>query len=121
MVRVATADTEVLGYHISKGAFINCNSYVCDKPLANVKEEVRSERSRRQKSGFEWFRQGVDEEKNEEEEESMDMSEFRPERWLDEHGHFEPKKLPRLAFSLGPRGCFGALPFFSRPLSISQA
>lgn len=109
MVRVATRDTDVLGYPIPKGAFINCNSFVCDAPQDGVPESARSERSRRQKRSFRWFRRDGKEDVGMD----LEMDEFRPERWLDGEGRFDVRRYPRLAFSLGPRGCFGESFFFS--------
>ena len=94
LVRVATVDTQVLGYPIPKGAHIVCSSYVAEEPF-QIPEGLRSPRSQDSKSNV---RSLYDPD---------GMDGFRPERWLDVNGSFEPKSLPRLAFSAGPRACFG--------------
>ncbi|ROV93886.1 hypothetical protein VPNG_09507 [Cytospora leucostoma] len=93
LVRIATVDTQVLGYPIPKGAQILSSSYVGEKPI-DVPEELRSQMSQQSKDNFRshW-------------EEGMD--DFFPERWIDEDGKYDPKRFPRLAFSAGPRVCYG--------------
>lgn len=96
LVRVATVDTEILGRKIPKGAQIMCNAQVASKPF-DIPEESRSPSSRlaREKRGrdFDYER---------------DLLRFEPERWLSEdQSSFDAYSLPRLSFSLGPRGCFG--------------
>ena len=83
-----------------------CNAQLVTEPL-EVKEKLRSRscRAAREKRG-----RGF---------EMRDLEAFVPERWLwgDENGRevFDGSALTRLAFSLGPRGCFGMLKF-SPPL-----
>jgi hypothetical protein len=46
-----------------------------------------------------------------------DLLGFEPERWLSEdQSSFDAYSLPRLSFSLGPRGCFGEWFCFPRLL-----
>ena len=107
LVRVATADTQVLGYHIPKGAHVMCSSYVAEEPLP-VPEAIRSAKSQSSKSNVAsvW--------------DPNDMDRFVPERWIDGEGRFNPRAFPRLSFSAGPRACFGEcfLSLFHVPVSI---
>ncbi|KAG8411330.1 hypothetical protein J3459_016369 [Metarhizium acridum] len=105
LVRVATVDTQVLGYYIPKGTQIMCSPYVGEAPF-NVPESLRSEKCQATKNNVEhnW---------------DPSMSRFCPERWLDEAGNFNPKAFRRLAFSTGPRACFGEMSMLS--VSISSA
>ncbi|ROV97971.1 hypothetical protein VMCG_06974 [Cytospora schulzeri] len=93
LVRIATVDTQVIGYLILRGAQILSSSYAGEKPI-DVPEELRSPMSQQSKENFRshW-------------EEGMD--DFLPERWIDEDGKYDPKRFPRLAFSAGPRVCYG--------------
>lgn len=104
LVRIATVDTQVLGYPIPKGAQILSSSYVGEKPI-EVPEELRSPMSQQSKDNFRqhWDPEGMDD--------------FRPERWLDEDGKYDPKRFPRLAFSAGPRVCYGTFFVFFPTLS----
>lgn len=92
--RVATMDTEILGFHIPKGASVTFSPYVGRKPW-DIPEERRSKLSQQSKDNFrfQWDPRGMDE--------------WEPERWLAEDGSFDPRKFPRLAFSAGPRVCYG--------------
>ncbi|KIX00555.1 uncharacterized protein Z518_09620 [Rhinocladiella mackenziei CBS 650.93] len=93
-VRKTTTDTQVLGYQIPKGATVFLNPYIGTQPF-DIPENVRSQTSRSSKDSFElyWGPNGMDD--------------FQPERWLAENGSFNPRQFPRLAFSAGPRMCYG--------------
>lgn len=97
LVRVATTDTTVLGHFIPKGAQVVCNPYVGGEKPLYTPEELRSNTSRQSKDNFQshW--------------DPNCMDEFIPERWLEEDGSFNPRMFPRLAFSAGPRVCYGML------------
>jgi cytochrome P450 len=94
LVRIATVDTEVLGYHIPKGAHVMCNTYVAEPPF-EIPESIRSKKSQESRGTVRsvWHRDN--------------MQDFYPERWLDKRGKFDGNALPKLAFSSGPRACFG--------------
>lgn len=97
LARAATIDTVILGHRIPKGTHIMLNAEVAGKPY-EVAEESRSPSSQaaRLKSG-----RTFDTER--------DLQAFEPERWIRNDGTFDAYALPRLSFSLGPRGCFGEL------------
>ncbi|KAK8062272.1 Cytochrome P450 27C1 [Apiospora hydei] len=94
LVRMTATDTQCLGYRIPKGVTVFLNPYIGTKPL-DIREGLRTDTSRGSKDNFEsyWDPSGMDE--------------FAPERWLNEDGSFNPRKFPRLAFSAGPRMCYG--------------
>ena len=94
LVRIAVNDTEVLGCRNPKGAQVLSSSYVGEQPL-DVPEDLRTRRSQQCKKNFKrhWDPQGMDD--------------FVPERWLTEDGKYDPKSFPRMAFSAGPRICYG--------------
>ncbi|KAJ5595530.1 cytochrome P450 oxidoreductase [Penicillium hispanicum] len=94
LVRTATVDTQILGYPVPKGAIIMASSYVADEPF-DIPEVQRGEHSQSSKKNVKSYYTGPD------------MDEFRPERWIDQEGRFDMHALPRLAFSAGPRACFG--------------
>lgn len=96
VVREASCDTELLGRRIPKGATVVCSTYVAHKPFGEetVPESARSANSRLNKMGYGAVWQ-------------QDMDEYHPERWMRGDGSFDAKAVPKLAFSAGPRGCFG--------------
>lgn len=99
LVRETPHETELLGHVIPKGTTVVSSLYVGHKPFPAdvVPNEVRSESSRSNKGGFKSFWQD-------------DVDQYHPERWLLDDGTFDPKALPRLAFSTGPRPCSGKCP-----------
>lgn len=110
VVREASVDTELLGHRIPKGATVVCSTYVAHKAFNEdvVPEEVRSDNSKMNKGGYRAYWEA-------------DMAEYHPERWMRDDGSFDAKAVPKLAFSAGPRGCFGEfLPPGSWPSSIYQ-
>jgi cytochrome P450 len=101
-VRVATADTSILGHHIPAGTdvfFPICGPSFLTPPM-QIDERLRSASSRESKTKY-----GVWD--------NSSVGSFLPERWLtqDERGRetFDPRAGPTLAFGAGPRGCFGKL------------
>lgn len=102
VVREATADTELLGHRIPRGATVVCSTYVAHRPFGEdlVPEEVRSDNSRANKGGYRSYWE-------------PNMDGYHPERWLRQDGSFDAKSVPKLAFSAGPRGCFGESPTVS--------
>ncbi|PHH80809.1 hypothetical protein CDD80_6899 [Ophiocordyceps camponoti-rufipedis] len=94
IVRKATCDTHILGYPIPSGTDI----LVCltgpsvTEPALSIPEALRSETSRAAKDRVPAW--------------GDDVAEYRPERWLKD-GAFDPQAGPTLAFSSGPRQCFG--------------
>ncbi|KAK7732687.1 hypothetical protein SLS63_004942 [Diaporthe eres] len=96
LVRIATVDTSILGYPIPKGAQVVSSSYVGEKPL-EIPEAERSKRSQQSKVNFrKYYEDGMDK--------------FMPERWLGQDGEFDSHQYPTLAFSAGPRVCYGSCP-----------
>ena len=112
LVRVATVDTDILGCKIPKGATVMCNAQFATKPH-EVKEEMRSQSCRvaggKRGRGFQM----------------QNLDEFLPERWLARDGNgkevFDGSALTRLAFGLGPRGCFGMFCAICAPYSASAS
>jgi hypothetical protein len=102
-VRKTTADTQVLGYKIPKGATVFLNPYVGTQQF-DVQETLRSPTSRNSKDSFDMYY------------DPKGMDDFQPERWLAEDGSFNPRQYPRLAFSAGPRMCYGMF----KPVQRSQ-
>jgi cytochrome P450 len=100
VIRNATVDTNILGYHIPKGTdvFLLHNGPGYFTAPFEIPEEKRSESARTAKyQAGSW--------------DPNDMKSFKPERWLikDEAGDeaYDAMAGPHLAFGLGPRGCFG--------------
>ncbi|GAW17744.1 hypothetical protein ANO14919_072100 [Xylariales sp. No.14919] len=98
-LREALVDTELLGHKIPKGTAVFLVSdgpdYQC--PPIPIQESARSPSSREKRLYGSW--------------DPSDMHLFKPERWLktDEKGNvvYDAQSGPMMAFSLGPRGCFG--------------
>jgi cytochrome P450 len=101
-VRDVLVDTQILGYRIPKGTTVfllsGGSSYLT--PSIPVDPSLRPSQAQTTHEKT-WVPDWNPE----------DVAEFKPERWLrtDEAGHvsFNPLAGPFLAFSLGPRGCFG--------------
>jgi cytochrome P450 len=98
--RMTLKDTVILGYHVPKGTdvLLMNNGPGFLMPTMDIKEDVRSESSRKSAGRIgEW--------------DPSDMGDFKPERWLtkDEQGQvqFNPTAGPSLPFGAGPRGCYG--------------
>ncbi|KAH8646268.1 cytochrome P450 [Xylariales sp. PMI_506] len=100
--REAMVDTVILGRNIPKGTtIIFCSSGPGFKrPAIPVDDVLRSESSRTKFHGGAWN--------------PDDLHLYIPERWLTMEGQgdssnpvFNPNAGPFLAFSMGPRGCFG--------------
>lgn len=96
VVREASCDADLLGRRVPRGATVVCSTYVAHRPFGEdtVPESARAAGSRLNKGGYGAVWQ-------------QDMDEYHPERWLRGDGSFDAKAVPRLAFSAGPRGCFG--------------
>lgn len=104
VTREALADTELLGYHIPKGTVVFCvsNGPGFYKPSLPVNDSKRSPSSKAAAKPKAW-------------DESRDLSEFDPDRWLVKKStnagesklEFDGNSGPQLIFGAGPRGCFG--------------
>jgi cytochrome P450 len=98
IVREALVNTTVLGRNIPKGTQILFPSVGpgFTSPGFKIDESVRSSTWQAKHWGEDWS--------------SHDMDKFNPDRWLkeDKDGQvYDSQAGPFLAFSLGPRGCFG--------------
>ncbi|KAF2829534.1 cytochrome P450 [Ophiobolus disseminans] len=99
VVRQALNDTSVLGHHIPKGTdvFLMANGAGYLEPNipltpADSHSPGASTSSNKSLTGL-WN--------------DSDIHLFKPERWLNTDGSFNPQAGPQLAFGLGPRACFG--------------
>ncbi|KAM0460834.1 hypothetical protein ACHAO4_001629 [Trichoderma viride] len=104
IVRMSTCDTQILGYQIPKGTDImmTLTGPSITEPALPIREMSRSLESQESKDKvLPW---------------EEDVSQFKPERWLklkksadseEEEEVFDPRAGPNLAFSAGPRQCFG--------------
>ncbi|KAG6111914.1 hypothetical protein E4U31_003886 [Claviceps sp. LM219 group G6] len=97
IVRVARQNTEILGIYIPKGAQIMCTTFVCGHSLGGS-PTYGARNIRQDEKICESSKPGHS---------TDDLHIFSPERWLDDVGVFNPQALPKLAFSGGPRVCFG--------------
>ncbi|EIN09897.1 cytochrome P450 [Punctularia strigosozonata HHB-11173 SS5] len=95
--RETLTDTVILGHHIPKGTTIlftitgtSFSETSKDRAAQDALANVRSKSSVR-RFGY-W---------------GDDAEQFVPERWIDADGKFDAKAGPNLAFSTGPRGCYG--------------
>ncbi|KAK7432279.1 hypothetical protein QQZ08_001224 [Neonectria magnoliae] len=103
IVRTSTCDTEILGYPIPKGVnvILPLTGPSIKEPAISIPEHMRSTASQRDKGRVPAW--------------GDDVGEFVPERWLKWEGGAEgiPTQVfcanagPNLAFSTGPRQCFG--------------
>ncbi|PHH70609.1 hypothetical protein CDD83_5399 [Cordyceps sp. RAO-2017] len=103
IVRKATRDTQILGYSVPEGTdvIIPLTGPSFTEPALDIPESLRSEACRNARDRVPAW--------------GDDVGEFRPQRWLkDETGAagetveaFDPQAGPSLAFSSGPRQCFG--------------
>ena len=97
--RRATVDTVVLGHKVPKGTdvVLIMNGPDFKLPSIPIPGHLRSETSREKHQRGTWNPE--------------DIHLFKPERWLttDEQGRevYDPRSGPMMAFSYGPRGCFG--------------
>ncbi|POR31587.1 Putative cytochrome P450 312a1 [Tolypocladium paradoxum] len=103
IVRKTTCDTHILGYPIPEGTdiIIPLTGPSLTEPALPIPEALRSEACRGAKDRVPAW--------------GDDIGEYKPERWL-KHEHnaageevamFDPQAGPNLAFSNGPRKCFG--------------
>lgn len=103
IVRRSTCDTQILGYHIPKGTdlLLPLTGPSMTLPGLPIPESLRSDACREAKERVPAW--------------GDDIEEFRPERWLRterdvnglEREVFDARSGPSLAFSVGPRQCFG--------------
>ncbi|KAL7924833.1 cytochrome P450 [Trichoderma austrokoningii] len=101
IVRMSTCDTQILGYQIPKGTDIMMalTGPSITEPALPIREMSRTLEESKDKV-LPW---------------EEDVSQFKPERWLklvknvdgEEEEVFDPQAGPNLAFSVGPRQCFG--------------
>lgn len=99
--RESVVDTELLGHHIPKGTDVLCLQLGPGlmSPAFQIEEARRSTTS-----------QAVKKEGREKTWDNNDIGSFKPDRWLraeENSVSFDPNAGPHLAFSVGPRACFG--------------
>ncbi|OBR03096.1 Cytochrome P450 monooxygenase [Colletotrichum higginsianum IMI 349063] len=109
LVRQATCDTQILGHFVPKGTqvFMLANGPSFLSPAMLVEESLRTQQGRDSKESLKMWK------------EDGSMASFMPERWLVpapagtkaestfDGFVFDQTAGPMMAFSLGPRGCFG--------------
>lgn len=94
-IRVATVDTQILGYTIPKGTDV----FLMNNGPGKLMEPIEVQESRRSNSSQEAKdRTGTWD--------TSDIALFIPERWICK-GVFDPLAGPAHPFGAGPRGCFG--------------
>ncbi|KAG5937521.1 hypothetical protein E4U59_004322 [Claviceps monticola] len=121
LMRQATVDTEILGYHIPKGTqiFLGVGPSFTE-PAIPVADEARSPSSRAYSQRLPSW-------------DDDEITYFKPERWLKTCGdktrtsagefdnvEFDCNAGPMLSFGAGPRGCFGKrLAYLEKRIMIS--
>ncbi|RYC55461.1 hypothetical protein CHU98_g10753 [Xylaria longipes] len=95
-VRETIRDTQILGHMVPAGTnvFMFLIGQSIQLPPINVPSSLRTKTSQDSYSQFPDLN-------------PQDITEFKPERWLNDDGTYNPNAGPSLSFGTGPRGCFG--------------
>lgn len=103
MTRRTTCDTTILGHRIPAGTDVfgapSVESLEDMDPFP-IDDTTRSPSSKSRTLG-QWDR--------------ATKGEYRPERWIDSNGQYQPYAGPMLPFGAGTRGCFGEFPAMRLP------